>query len=182
MRANRYLVPYQCHISPFKFHINNVMVKQMNFQQENQAKQQKEDLENRYKAQEQLRPIKLQNEYNKENLETQHKRNLEIFDKQAELTREIQKKQRNLTITLIIVTAFSTVAASIIGALLITYLGSKEPNIKTHTTRQGLEQISKQINQPKNAKQAVQVLYPETKTKQSAQGESSLNNSSSKIP
>jgi hypothetical protein len=152
----------------------------MNFQQKNQMKQHKESLENQYKQQQLLSPVRLQNEYNKQNLETQHKRNLEIFEKQAELTREIQKKQRNLTIILIIVTAFSTVAASVIGALLITYFGYNQPNIKTHTTQQGLEQISKRNNQPQNARQAVHVLYLETKTKQTAQGESSLKNSSYK--
>ena len=113
----------------------------------------------------------------KENLETQYKHNLEIFGKQVELARETQKKQSNLTITLIVVTAISTVAASIIGAILITYLGSKEPTVKTHTTQQGLEQTSTQKNQQQNVSKVVPVQRPEKETKQSEQGESSLKNS-----
>jgi len=143
----------------------------MNIQQENQVKQHKENQE-KYEQQQRLIPVKLQNAYNKQNLETQHKRNLEIFEKQAELTREIQKKQRNLTITLIIVTAVSTVAVSIIGALLITYLGSNEPNIKTHTTQQGLEQILKQNNQTPSVSKMV-LGTPPTRTKPSEQEGSS---------
>jgi len=102
----------------------------MKFQRDNEIKQQKESLENQYKQQEILRPVELQNEYNKENLETQHKHNLEIFEKQAELTREMQEKQTKLLKHLSWRTVITTLLAVIIGAVLGMYLersGLKQP-------------------------------------------------------
>jgi len=48
----------------------------MDLQRKNQIKQHDESLHKRLQRQEQLAPVRVQNEYNKENLETQHKHNL----------------------------------------------------------------------------------------------------------
>jgi hypothetical protein len=150
----------------------------MDIQRANQIKQREESIQGQLKMQEQLTPVRVQNEYNKKNLETQHKHNLEIFEKQAELTREMQDKQSILTKRSTVITAVCSIIASIIGAIvggLIVFLLNKphqQTQLKTQT----------QINQDTSVPKKDQSLYLETKTKQSEQGESSSKNVSSKSP
>jgi hypothetical protein len=136
----------------------------MDKQRENQLKQHKENLERQYEQQQRLAPVRVQDAYNKENLETQHKHNLEIFEKQAELTREMQKKQRNLTITLIIITALATIAASILSPLFTTYLSGMKQHTAKAETIQRKPETSTQTNPPQYAKPQA-VVRPEPKTK-----------------
>jgi len=132
----------------------------MNFQQENQAKQEKEAQDNKYKQQQLLAPIRLQNEYNKENLKLQHGFNLEIFEKQSSLTKRIA-----------IITASCTIIASIIGAIIgalfVFWLNTPQ--------QQNQPKTQTQINQDISSTKEGLMLDRQTKTKQSAQGESSKN-------
>lgn len=124
----------------------------MDSQRDNRMKQYKENLDKQHEQHQKLGMVRAQDHYNKENLETQHKYNLEIFEKQAALTREIQKKQRNLTIILIIISVLSTIGGAFIGALLPTYLRSRQGNEKMHTTGPQVEKTSAQTNQSQPAK------------------------------
>jgi hypothetical protein len=134
----------------------------MNFQQENQAKQAKEAVDERYKQQKLLAPVRLQNEYNKENLKIQHGFNLEIF-----------KKQKTLTITITIITAACSIIAGIVGAIFGYFLNFTQQQTKQETkTQTSITQPQKSIV---NQKDTVQ-NHP-ARIKQSAQEESSLKGS-----
>ena len=138
----------------------------MDFQRENQIKQQKEALENRYKQQQQLMPIKVQNEYNKENIKLQHEFNLEKF-----------KKQKKLTITIAIITATCSIIAGIVGAIFGYFLNSSQQKTNLETkTQMSIKQL-----QDTAVNQKAPVHYPEVKTKQSAQEESSSKGSLKKF-
>lgn len=121
-------------------------------------KQHKENLEKQYEQQQRLMPIRVQNEYNKENIKLQHEFNLEIF-----------KKQKKLTITITIITATCSIIAGIVGAIFGYFLNSNQQKTKLETkTQTSINQL-----QDTAVNQKALVRYPEVKTQQSAQEESS---------
>lgn len=146
----------------------------MDIQRKNQLKQHEEALENQYKQQQLLMPVRLQDAYNKENLEAQHKHNLEIFEKQAELTREMQDKQTKLLKNLSWRTVIAALLAVIIGAVLGMYLersGLKQP--PQPPPKQAITTTEKQNTSALPSPGEKETIKA---TKPSAQGESSSKN------
>jgi len=104
--------------------------------------------------------LKMQNHFNKQNIEKQHEFNLDIF-----------KKQKKLTITITIITATCSIAAGIVGAIFGYFLNCNQQKMKQEMKTQT------SITQPQDITSNQKVLEHsrQTKTKSSAQGESSSN-------